>query len=93
MLFLTQVFQLQYNLKNKGVAPCTIKSFTHMATKSIPMVSNFLNLLAKSIFVPTPSVQETITGSFILELLMSKTDPKPPMLSVLILYFVFLTFF
>ena len=42
------------------------------------MVSNFLNLLARSILVPTPSVQETITGSLILRLLMSNSDPKPP---------------
>ena len=32
----------------------------------MPIVSNILNLLANSILVPTPSVQETITGSFIL---------------------------
>ena len=45
------------------------------------MVSYFLNLLAKSILVPTPSVQETITGSFIFKLLMSNNEPKPPISS------------
>ena len=59
----------------------------------MPIVSNFLNLLAKSILVPTPSVQETITGSLILILLMSKADPKAPILSVLNYLSVFLTFF
>ena len=43
-----------------------------MATKSIPIVSNFLNLLAKSILVPTPSVQETI------EIAISKVAPEKP---------------
>ena len=52
-----------------------------MATKSIPIVSNFLYLFANSIFVPTPSVQETITGSFIFSLLMSNSEPKPPIIS------------
>ena len=59
----------------------TIKSFTHIATKSIPIVSYFLNLLAKSILVPTPSVHETITGSLILRLLMSNNEPNPPIIS------------
>ena len=57
------------------------------------MVSNFLNLFARSIFVPTPSVQETITGSLILILLISKSEPKAPILSKLKASFVFLTFF
>ena len=59
----------------------TIKSFTHIATKSIPIVSYFLNLLARAILVPTPSVQETITGSLILRLLISNKDPNPPITS------------
>ena len=45
------------------------------------MVSNFLNLLATSIFVPTPSVQETMTGSLILILLISNNEPNPPITS------------
>ena len=57
------------------------------------MVSNLLNLFAKSILVPTPSVHETITGSLILILLMSKVDPKAPILSELNDLSVFLTFF
>ena len=40
------------------------------------MVSNFFSLIAKSILVPTPSVQDTITGSLILELLMSNNEKK-----------------
>ena len=48
----------------------------HIATKSIPIVSNFLNLFAKSILVPTPSVHDTSTGSLILYLLRSKRDPN-----------------
>ena len=59
----------------------------------MPIVLNFLNLLAKSIFVPTPSVHDTITGSLILNLLMSNKDPKPPILSLKKSFFVFLTFF
>ena len=51
-----------------------------MATKSIPIVSNFLNLFAKSNLVPTPSVHETITGSLIFMLLISKIEPKAPIL-------------
>ena len=65
----------------------------HIATKSIPIVSNFLNLFAKSIFVPTPSVQDTITGSLILILLISNNDPKPPITSLLKEFFFFLTSF
>ena len=65
----------------------------HTLPKSIPIVSNFLNLLANSIFVPTPSVHETITGSFIFELLISNKDPNPPIVSFSEATFVFLTFF
>ena len=57
----------------------------------MPIVSNFLNLLAKSIFVPTPSVHETITGSLILILLISNKDPKPPIVSLSKEFFVFWT--
>ncbi len=46
------------------------------------MVSNLLNLLANSILVPTPSVQDTITGSLTLSLLKSKVDPNPPIISL-----------
>ena len=56
----------------------------HIATKSIPILSNFLYLFAKSILVPTPSVQETIIGSLILILLKSNNDPNPPIISLFI---------
>ena len=59
----------------------------------MPIVSNFLYLFVRSIFVPTPSVQETIIGSLIFILLISKADPKAPMLSTPNELFVFLTFF
>ena len=67
----------------KNIAPSSIFNplFSFHCEKSIPIVLNFLNLFAKSILVPTPSVQDTITGSFILMLLKSKREPKPPMLS------------
>ena len=55
----------------------------------MPIVSNFLNLFAKSILVPTPSVQDTITGSFILWLLMSNNEPKPPISSFIEFDFLF----
>ena len=70
-----------------------MRSFTHIATKSIPMVSNFLSLFANSIFVPTPSVHETITGSLIFRLLISNIDPNPPITSFKDKPFVFLTSF
>ena len=54
-------------------------------------MSNFLNLLAKSILVPTPSVHETITGSFILILLISNNEPNPPITSFFEELFDFLT--
>src|SRR3989304_4709473 len=38
-------------------------SFTHMATRSIPTVSNFRAAAATLTLVPTPSVPETSTGS------------------------------
>ena len=57
------------------------------------MVSNFLNLLAKSILVPTPSVQDTINGSFIFKLLISNNEPNPPIVSVLEKRFLFLSSF
>ena len=57
------------------------------------MVSNFLNLFANSILVPTPSVHETITGSLIFKLLISNREPKPPMVSFFAKPFVFLTSF
>ena len=63
----------------------------HIATKSIPIVLNFLNLLAKSILVPTPSVHETITGSLILNFEISYIDAKLPIFSFKIVSFVFLT--
>ena len=47
--------------------------------------------VAKSIFVPTPSVHETIKGSLILILLISNKEPKPPITSLLKDLFVFLT--
>ena len=43
------------------------------------MVLYFLISLASSIFVPTPSVQDIISGSFIFSLEKSKTEPNPPM--------------
>ena len=48
----------------------------------MPIVSNFLYLLANSILVPTPSVHETITGSLIFKLLMSNKEPNPPIISL-----------
>ena len=48
----------------------------------MPIVSNFLYLLANSILVPTPSVHETITGSLIFKLLMSNKEPKPQIISL-----------
>ena len=57
------------------------------------MVSNFFNLFAKSILVPTPSVHETITGSLILILLISNNEPNPPIVFLLEKLFVFLTSF
>ena len=59
----------------------------------MPIVLNFLNLFARSNFVPTPSVQATITGSLIFILLMSKAEPKAPILTALKDLFVFWTFF
>ena len=59
----------------------------------MPIVSNFLNLFANSILVPTPSVHETITGSLILRLLISNNEPNPPIKSLLDEFFFFLTFF
>ena len=56
-------------------------------------MSNFLYLLAISIFVPTPSVHAIITGSLILILLMSKAEPKAPIFSELNELFAFWTFF
>ena len=44
-------------------APCTMRSLTHMATKSIPTVSCFFRSMARRSLVPTPSVPETSTGS------------------------------
>ena len=37
-------------------------SFTHIATKSIPMLSSILKSVPKLSFVPTPSVPETKMG-------------------------------
>ena len=57
----------------------------------MPIVLNFLNLFANSILVPTPSVHETITGSLIPILLMSKNEPNPPIFSLSNELFPFLT--
>ena len=59
----------------------------------MPIVPKLLNFLAKSILVPTPSVQETMTGSLIFILLISKVDPKAPIFSELNDLSVFWTFF
>ena len=40
-----------------------IKSLTHMATQSIPIVDNLPDSIANINFVPTPSVADTKTGS------------------------------
>ena len=50
----------------------------------MPIVSNLLNWLANSSFVPTPSVLETMIGFLILNLLISTIDPKAPILSFLL---------
>ena len=70
-----------------------MRSFTHIATKSIPIVSNLLKRFARSNLVPTPSVEDTIRGSFILTLLISNKDPKAPILFEFLVLFFFLTFF
>ena len=59
----------------------------------MPIVSNFFNLFANSILVPTPSVHETITGSLILILLISNREPNPPIASFFDELLVFLTLF
>ena len=43
----------------------TIRSFTHIATRSMPIVSYLFKIFAISIFVPIPSVLATIFGFFI----------------------------
>ena len=62
--------------------------FTHIATRSIPIVFNLLYLSDNSNLVPTPSVQETIIGFFIFKSLISNKELNEP-----ILLFAFLTFF
>ena len=54
---------------------------------------NLFNWLANSILVPTPSVQETNTGSLIFKFLKSNSEPNPPMRSLLNKSFLFLTSF
>ena len=44
-------------------------------------MSNFFNLLANSILVPTPTVQATNIGSLIFIFLKSNNDPNPPIIS------------
>ena len=63
-------------------------SFTHIATRSTPIVSNLPSIFATSIFVPTPSVLVTrygffkLPGSFV-------SAPKPPIFLNLPLFFDF----
>ena len=56
-----------------------MRSFTLIATKSIPIVSYLLSKLAISTFVPTPSVQATILGLFRFFGILV-IEPKPPIL-------------
>ena len=56
-----------------------MRSFTLIATKSIPIVSYLLSKLAISTFVPTPSVQATILG-FLRFFGILVIEPKPPIL-------------
>ena len=53
-------------------------SFTHMATQSMPTVSCLSMRKAILSFVPTPSVPETRTGSFMPARLGRNRPPKPP---------------
>lgn len=50
--------------KNSGFAPAQATSFAHMATQSMPTVSCLSIIKASFSLVPTPSVPETSTGSF-----------------------------
>ena len=53
-------------------------SFTHMATQSMPTVSCLSMRKASFSFVPTPSVPETSTGTFMPERSGMNSPPKPP---------------
>ena len=53
-------------------------SLTHIATKSMPMVSCLFMAMASFILVPTPSVPETKTGSLYSRLAKSNKAPNPP---------------
>ncbi len=61
-----------------GRAPQQITSLTHMATQSMPTVSCLSSKKASLILVPTPSVPETSTGSFMPVRLGASRPPKPP---------------
>ena len=50
-----------------------------MATQSMPIVSCLSSSMAATSFVPTPSVPETSTGSFMPESSGWNRPPKPPM--------------
>ena len=52
-------------------------SSAHMATRSIPIVSSRPIAAAIAVFVPTPSVDETITGSRY-PAGIATADPNPP---------------
>ena len=55
------------------------RSSTHMATRSMPIVSNCPTAWAMSAFVPTPSVDETSTGLVYRCCGKANRPPKPPM--------------
>ncbi len=54
-------------------------SFTHMPTRSIPIVSCLSSINAIFSFVPTPSVELTRTGFLVLWTFNEKSPANPPM--------------
>jgi hypothetical protein len=65
---------------------------THIATKSIPIVSNLFKSFAISILVPTPSVEATIFG-FLNFFGISDIEPKPPIFLNFDLFLLCFAFF
>ena len=65
---------------------------THIATKSIPIVSNLFKAFAISILVPTPSVEATIFG-FLNFFGISDIEPKPPIFLNFDLFLLCFAFF
>src|SRR6185295_12612567 len=64
--------------KNSGSAPCTTRSLTDIATRSMPMPPCSPVSIAILSLVPTPSVAATSTGSLKPAALRSNSPPKPP---------------